>query len=83
MRVGANDGHNHDSEFGTKIYAVDTRARCLLGLEAFARSEYRPCYNIANLNFRQGRCEWAGVQYPQTQIVVVRSLLMLSFACSS
>ncbi|KAM0793957.1 hypothetical protein BDR22DRAFT_827338 [Usnea florida] len=26
-RVGANDGHNHDLEFGTKIHAVDRRAR--------------------------------------------------------
>lgn len=53
VRVGATGGHNHDLEFGTKIHAVDRRARCLLGLEAIARNVYWPCYDVTNPNFHQ------------------------------
>lgn len=42
------DGSNgdHDAEFGTKIYAVDRKARDLFGLEAIAAGESFPRYRV-------------------------------------
>ena len=40
------DGDGHHAEFGTRIYAVDRRARELLGLEAVADGESWPRYHV-------------------------------------
>ena len=43
-RPGNSDGH--DAEFGTRIHAVDRRAKELLGLEAVADGESWPRYHV-------------------------------------
>lgn len=42
--------NDHDAEFGTKIHAVDRRARHLLGLEAINASESWPRYLVRGQN---------------------------------
>lgn len=43
-RLVSSDGH--DAEFGTRVYAVDRRAKELLGLEAVADGEVWPRYQV-------------------------------------
>ena len=43
-RLRSSDGH--DAEFGTRIHAVDRRAKELLGLEAIAHGEHWPRYQV-------------------------------------
>lgn len=50
--VPNSDGH--DAEFGTRIYAVDRKAKELLGLEAVADGESWPRYRVGGHRERHG-----------------------------
>ena len=47
--INVNDCHRAD--FGTRIYAVDRRAKALLGLEAVGYDESFPRYHISSRDF--------------------------------
>lgn len=50
VRVGVDDENpsadGHDEEFGTRIHAVDRRAKRSLGPEAIAEGESWPCSHV-------------------------------------
>lgn len=59
IRPDSSNPHSdgHDAEFGTKIYAIDRRAKELLGLEAVSAGESWPHYHVGG--HRECRCPHA------------------------
>ena len=46
-----NPNEGHHAEFGTRIHAVDRRAKALLGLQAIEEGEFWPRYHVESRAF--------------------------------